>query len=95
MDDGRIRVYFGRRRKVVSAEVLVRIARERVPSEVRVRDNLESKMEYGNHKSATKYGGEKLRKDDGRDHGQGYRVPSDASAGGTESADITRWGSDV
>lgn len=50
MDGDRIRAYVGRCRKVESAEVLERIAREGVPAKVWAGGNLESGMEYGNHR---------------------------------------------
>jgi len=47
---------------VESAEVLERTAREGALADVWVVGGLESELEYGNHRSAAKYGEEVLRK---------------------------------
>ena len=62
MDSERIRAFFGRRRKVKSAEMLGKTAREGVPAEIGAAGNLESKLEYGNYRSASKHGEEVLKK---------------------------------
>lgn len=62
MDSEMIRTYFGRRRKVESAEMLERIAREGVLAEIYVGGNLESELEYRNHRNTVKYRGEVLKK---------------------------------
>lgn len=46
MDDGRIRAYFGRRRLIEGAEVLERIARERVPAEIHMGGDLKSELAW-------------------------------------------------
>ena len=58
----RIHAYFGRRRKVMSAEALEKIARDGVPAEVGAGGNLGSELAYGNHKNALKHRGEVLEK---------------------------------
>ena len=62
MDGDRIHAYFGRRRKVASAEALEKIARDGVPDEVGAGGNLGSELAYGNHRSALKHRGQVLRK---------------------------------
>ena len=62
VDSDMIRAYFERRRKIMSAEVLKLIAREGMPAENWVGINLESELEYGNHRNAAKYGRQVLEK---------------------------------
>ena len=62
MDGDWIHAYFGRRRKVASAEALEKIAREGVPAEVGAGGNLGSELAYENHRGALKHRGEVLRK---------------------------------
>lgn len=62
IDGDRIRAYFRRRHKAESAEVLERIALEGSPTDAWAGGNLKSAQDYGNHRSATKYGGDVLRK---------------------------------
>lgn len=57
MDDDTIRAYFGRHCKAESTEVMENIAGERVSAKVRSGSNLESELEYWNHRCAAKYGG--------------------------------------
>lgn len=56
MDGGRICAYFLWHHRVEGTEVLERIG-EGGPAEVRVGGNLESELEYGNHRSVAKNGG--------------------------------------
>ena len=58
MDGNRIRAYFGRRRKVESAEALEEITREGIPAEVGAGGNLGSELAYGTHRSALKHRGD-------------------------------------
>ena len=55
MYGNRIRVYLDGT-TIESTEVLERIFREGVPADIWVGSNLESELEYGNHRRATKYG---------------------------------------
>ena len=61
-----------------------RISRGEVPAEIWVGSNKESELEYGNRRSAAKYG-------DGRDHVKVYRVISDANTGDKGVVNFISW----
>lgn len=54
MDDDRIRAYFGRRRLIEGAEVLEKIARERVPAEIQVGGDLKIELAQYEREIVTK-----------------------------------------
>lgn len=61
-DGESICAYVGRRRKVESAEMLEKDARERVPLEIVAGGNLGMELAYENHRSVLKYRREGLKK---------------------------------